>query len=234
MKISVLIVCVLNVLVFFWEFHNGAMITPLQQPVGLPTILLVEEDARAQRGAEISNILEGDANAIAHPKDGANAVQLLEQVDSLKTPTQAVEANKATCYEFGPFPTRKAAREWMATQAIAGRLLTKTELVPVTFLLYAPLEPDLQKRRIFKQMLIDKGVKDFFVFSNGELKNNTSFGVFNDKPHADRYQQHLAQLGIQAQIKERFITRASLFVSFTSQQAEKKNVVGALEVVCKV
>ena len=229
MKFSVLIVCVLNVLVFFWELHNGAFKPQLQQPANLPTILLAEEAERAHRGAQISTYIESDAQAIERQELGSTVMPLVEQSE----PVKAVASQTQACYEFGPFASRKAANAWLAAQGVSGRLFYKSELAPTTFMLYAPVEKDPQKRRLYKQMLIDKGVKDFYIFANGELKGYMSFGVFNDQPHASRYQQQLAERGVQVQIKERSFTRNSLFVSFSSPQGGDKVAAGVLEVSCK-
>jgi hypothetical protein len=231
MKFWVLIVCVLNVLFFFWEFHNGAFTSQPQQQANLPTILLAEEAERAQRGVQISAYLDKDAQLIVRQQVGSAVAQLVAQTEPVNSKPNALEAQ--ACYEFGPFSSQKAAKAWLAEQGISGRLFYKPELVPSTYMLYAPLEKDPQKRRLYKQMLIDKGVTDFFIFANGELKGQMSFGVFNDMPHASRHQQQLAERGIQVQIKERYITRSSLFVGYSRRQTGNKVATGVLEVDCK-
>ncbi len=234
MKFWVLIVCVLNVLFFFWELHNGAFTSQPQQQASLPTILLAEEAERAQRGVQISAYIDKEAQLIEGQQVGSAVAQLVAQTELDKSKPNALASEVQICYEFGPFPSRKAANAWLAEQGVSGKLFYKPELVPSTYLVYAPLETDPQARRIFKQMLIDKGVTDFFIFANGELKGQMSFGVFNDMPHASRHQQQLAEQGIQVLIKERYISQSSLFVSFSSsRQAGNKVATGVLEVACK-
>ena len=231
MKFWVLIVCVLNLLFFFWEFHYGALQPQAQPQSNLPTILLADEAERARRGVQISAYLEQDALSIEHRQEASAVMQLVEQAELAKAKPQSGETQ--ACYEFGPFSSQKDAKTWLAAQGVSGRLFYKPELVPSTYLVYATLEKDPEARRAFKQMLLAKGVSDFFIFANGELKGQMSFGVFNDMPHAIRHQQQLAESGVQAQIKERYITRSSLFVGFSSRQAEKKVAAGVVEVDCK-
>jgi hypothetical protein len=233
MKLLVLIVCVLNVLLFFWELHNGALKSQPPRQMNLPTILLAEEAARAQRGAVISAYLDQAANSIAQQATSSTISQLADQVASATSIPNIAAPQAQTCYEFGPFPNLKAANAWLAGQGFSGRMFYKPELVPSSYLVYAPLEKDPAQRRIFKQMLIEKGVKDFFILASGELKGYMSFGVFNDMPHASHYQQDLAERGVQAQIKERYVSRSSLFVGFSSGKAMKPIAAGVVEAGCR-
>ena len=233
MKLWVFIVCVLNVLFFSWELHSGAFQSqPQSQQPNLPSVLLAEEAARAQRGVQISTYIDKDAGLMEPQQVGSAVVQLVDHSERGDSKAQGLEVK--TCYESGPFLGQKAAKAWLAEQGVSGRLFYKPELIPSTFLVYAPLEKDPQARRAYKQMLMDKGVTDFFIFANGELKGQMSFGVFNDMPHARRHQQQLAERGVLVQIKERYITRTSLFVGFSSSsQAGNKVAAGVHEVDCK-
>lgn len=220
MKALFLVISLLNIVFFFWEFHKGALNPPAQTPQSvLPTIMLIDELEKARRGAEISAYLDKDMAKLQqlhaeHREDKPIALRPAER------PKKAapIQAQPIVCHEVGPFPDEKTANAWLAGQTLRGEFHYKEVLTPSAYLVYYPVPRSPEQARIQKMMLNAKGITDIWVVPDGELKGALSLGLFNDQVHASLFRSQLLQRGVQAEIKERHKSQFRSFVRIMGKQ----------------
>lgn len=213
-------ICLLNVVVFFWELHQGALNQPSPPQATLPTILLAEEVEHAQRGTVISGYLDEDVSKLDKPGFELPPAPTTLTLPPVETkPEKAVQAQPEICYEAGPFDDSQSATEWLAAKSLPGEPFTKDALMPSAYLVYYPMAKNPEQTRINRMMLNAKGINDVWVVPSGDLKGALSLGLFNDMPRAVLFKKQLAQRGVQAEIKERYKTQSLYFVKFQSDEA---------------
>lgn len=235
MKALFFVICLLNILFFFWELHNGAQTFSVSQPSGLPSLILVGERDTARRGAVISAYLDRQTaemlsrqatEIVGHLRTPRGDSFIMKGIPATN-PAIAVRPQIARnkCYEAGPFIDQADARRWAngaqltAYQAISNELATSSD-----FQVYYPAAKTAEQARINKMMLNAKGFTDIWVVADGENAGALSLGVFNDKQRAILFKTQLAERGVNAEIRQRTKTRPALFIRFTAPQLDSGNV----------
>lgn len=232
MKAFFLIVSLLNVGFFFWEFHRGALDVPQPQTV-LPTFLLVDEQEHARRGATISAYLDKQVQSLQQLETARIADRLTANTRT-KPWTAAFKPepiNKgklkspvSLCYETGPFTDQSEATAWLSEQALRGQIFYKETLMPSAYQVYYPAPKNSEQLRLSKMMLNAKGITDIWVVPSGDLKGVLSLGLFNNMARAVVFKNQLLQRGVQAEIKERYKPQSRLFVKIKTDKKLTKNV----------
>ncbi|MGZ0079343.1 hypothetical protein [Methylomonas sp. YC3] len=236
MKVLFFLLCLLNVLFFFWKLHFGAL-TPSVEPVtNIPALLTVRERQLARRGAQISAYLD-NAAAELQAKQVTDILQRLNPPQvvlvfktSPDTPKPTGSDRQKTaihhCYEAGPFSDQEALRRWASTEHLTVfKAANKSTMVSSDFQVYYPAGKDAEQTRINKMMLKAKGLNDVWPISDGDIKGAISLGVFNDRQRAMLFKNQLAEQGVKAEIRQRNKLRDELFIRFVGgQSAIFKNV----------
>lgn len=233
MKVFFFVVCLLDVMFFFWEFNKGALSPANPHQQNLPSILLLSELENARRSAALSKYLDSDLQKLEHFQFLLPEQKLSTKPLMAKSLPPAIKP-ASTCYEFGPFTDKQAAAAWMAAQSIRGEVIDKSGLIPASFMVYYPADKNPEQLRVQKMMLSAKGLTDFWVVPSGELKGVISLGVFNDHLRAANYKNQLSQLGIKAEIAERNKNESRLFVKVYIAQVIQHPLAGMAPVTCKV
>lgn len=219
MKALFLSVCLLNLVFFFWEFHKGTLNPTGPMQSALPTILLVDEQEKARRGAAIS----------AHLDKGTAKLQQLHTEPVVEKPivmlpaakpkkTAAAQVTPIGCSEIGPFSDQQAANVWLAGLSLRGDLFDREISTPSAYLVYYPAAKNAEQTRIHKMMLNAKGINDIWVVPDGELRGALSLGLFNDQARAALFRNQLLQRGVQAEIKARYKSQPRSFVRIKGGQ----------------
>lgn len=230
MKPVFLLLCLANVLFFFWELHFGALTQTADTPSGLPPILLVEEWNTARRGAAISRILDRDAAELQRfagldsllPAQPQRLVGFSETAE--KKPPRPLQVKREPvrihCYEAGPFADDSELQRWLHGKSLLSVRRYYRELaVPADYQVYYPAAKEPEQSRINKMMLQAKGVVDIWMVPEGDLKGALSLGVFVEKNRAQSFREQLAARGIRAEVRQRSKTRQALFVRFGASRA---------------
>lgn len=234
MKSFFLGVCLINLVLFFWNIRNNPPSTAEPEASGLPAILLEDEYARARRGVEISGFIDKQAFNPVRPNLPQQNPKPVVKPGINKPKPKPVETKTAAlkCYEFGPFPEEQAAQAWMQQHSYQAELVKKPQIVPTNFTVYYPFDKNPEQMRIAKMMLNAKGINDFWAISTGELKGALSLGVFNDLARAETFKNQLQQRGVQVEIKERGKNQLRTFVRIKTAQPVVKPLDGIMSVVC--
>lgn len=230
MKPIFLLLCLANVLFFFWQFHFGALTPATDRPSELPPILLVEERDAARRGAAISQVL--DRNTAALQRLAVPKLLLPPQPQRLAGVTGAAENKpprpaavkrepvRINCYEAGPFADDAELQRWLKGKPlVSAQSFYRETAVPADYQVYYPAAKDAEQSRINKMMLQAKGIADIWMVPEGELKGALSLGVFVEKDRALSFREQLAVRGIRAELRQRSKARQALFVRFGASRA---------------
>ncbi|MGZ4999008.1 MAG: hypothetical protein ACXV7F_01820 [Methylomonas sp.] len=229
MKALFLGLCLLNLVFFFWEFHEGALQPSIQSQTNLPTILLADELERAQRGAVISKYLDNDAAKLQQ----LHAERVVDKPIAMLRHTKTVQKNPPKiqpqpqpqpCHKIGPFVDQATASSWLSGNALRGEFFQQEALMPSGYHVYFPATNNPEQSRIQKLMLKAKGITDVWVVPNGELKGALSLGFFKEQARAVAFRNELLQRGVQAEIKERYQSQPAVFVRIKGDQKIPKRL----------
>ena len=233
MKALFFAVCLLNVLVFFWELHSGALPPTTQKQSVIPSIMLVKERDNALRGAAISAYFDravtewqsrhiSDFIALSGRSDLSSASFRSSRI---KNHRPRVKALSEHCFEFGPFPGRAELQQWLNEKNIrAHKLIDRAETEVLDFQVYYPAARNAEQVRLNMLMLTAKGFNDVWPVQDGEMKGAISLGVFNDRQRATLFKTQLADRGVNAEIRKRTKTKPLFFVRAVSVPSGSQNV----------
>ncbi|MGI9212565.1 MAG: hypothetical protein ACR2HF_08835 [Methylococcaceae bacterium] len=124
-------------------------------------------------------------------------------------PTPAPEFPKASsgnCLEIGPYPSTATAhelQELMQPHAGGITLLTRTQAQNDSWWVLIPKSDNMEVAKARRQMLLDKGVKDFWLFNKGELQGAISLGLHESRELAEAAQRQFLDKGIVSEIVPR-------------------------------
>lgn len=245
MKQLFLLLCLLNVVFLFWQFHVGRLSPQPTAPVAPSTILLVEEYERAKRGAEIDQIIErkiarwqtaefqwmlADLKqerwtlkpiAMPLPKKVNKPPIGKKPAEPIKPPTTPIVEKK--CFLVGPFAEEAGAKKWLAKNALLSKEIVQKDIsMPTDYQVYYPAAKTPEQSRVNKAMLNAKGLQDIWMIPEGELKGSYSLGVFREKQRAINFKNQLAEKEIKAELKQREKTEAQWFVKIKLEKAKQK------------
>ena len=125
------------------------------------------------------------------------------------------------CVEAGPFADESSVNKWLAGHNLASKqIIAKETAIPSDFQVFYPAAKNPEQSRINKLMLNAKGLQDIWLIPAGDNKGGYSLGVFNDRQRANNYKNQLAQIGIQAEIKQREKTKTQWFARVMLDKAK--------------
>jgi len=231
MKILFLVLALANVVLGLWEWRHlpSPQDSALNAP--LPTILLVNEAARARRGASISALIDQalvdwehlPAQALLRKAQAktelagdevrrllvANAIPVTPTTapEPLATPVvnQSVAKPSMSCYEAGPFNDEAELAQWLNNRALKNlETVYQEHELPADYQVYYPAAKNPEQLRINKMMLNAKGIADLWMVPSGRDKGALSLGVFADQKRASDFQKELLAKGVKAEVKQRF------------------------------
>ncbi|WP_445370996.1 hypothetical protein ACH518_17380 [Methylomonas sp. HW2-6] len=230
MKQVFLLLCLANVLFFFWKLHFGASTPANQVQAALPSIVLVAERDAALRSVAISRVLDRDAAelqrltapaafAAPKPKQLAGAAVKSEK-KSLPAATGKPEPVRVICYEAGPFSDDRELQRWLRGKPLLfTKPFVRETTVSADYQLYLPPAKDAEQARLNKLTLHAKGIDDVWMVPDGEIKGALSLGVFVDRARALAFKEQLAARGVRAELRQRSKTRQALFLHFGAAAA---------------
>jgi hypothetical protein len=237
MKILFYIGCLLNIGFFLWEWRNGAFNPP---PISksLPTIFLADEWRRMQTTPDIRILLNRELENLSilppvlFPPAAAKSLARGPRVKIAEKSASSYATS--ACLEIGPFSSSQTAKNWMVSQNLNGTIFIKTELWADSYMVYMPASSDAEQDRLRLQTLNAKGVKDFWLLTNGEMKGALSLGLFKEKSRAEAMQSKFAQLGLKTAIKEGYKSRGVVYVRLENPQFANPLPTGLQSAWCEI
>lgn len=162
-----------------------------------------------------------------------SAIQVQEQPPTLVTlenPDAQPAATNVFCYEVGPFPSKRAFKKWQQLSnlpIISSQTITKMDRSSGKYMVYVPAAETYELSRQNLELLKKQGIKDTWLFAEGENKGNISLGMFQDNESALQFQQQLLLKGVNVLIKKHLRNRPipAIFaqINVTSEWSENTN-----------
>lgn len=131
---------------------------------------------------------------------------LLRETGESRVANSADSAPVSECFTVGPFDGPDAAsraRERLAELGLQPeqRVITEDEVYGYQVIL--PPFPDRDAALKATRELVDKGIEEFFVVTEPELRNAISLGLFQRKRFAVRHTAYLRKLGFEPRMRVR-------------------------------
>jgi hypothetical protein len=245
LKFFFLLLVLINVAFPLWEWRSGTLHDSSQITDSQATLLLSDEAARARRGAFISGVLDRriDDWQCDDFLRSLGRWQVLEQwpatamrlAKTLKYPPSVPVAlthpsqskGQFVCYEIGPFTDLPAMKKWLKQKGLSANDTVVKEInVAGDFQVYLPVTKNQEQLQANKQLLIAKGIRDFWVVPSGDNKGALSLGVFTDHQRALNFKSSLQSSGVNADVKQRFKIQQQFYAKVTLEKAKKEILLG--------
>ncbi len=147
----------------------------------------------------------------------ANAPDLdLKPVDNDLASVQATR-----CFRVGPFVDQTAIATWAGDRYPDLSVLEQSNDVIYRYLVYLDTHELSDSSEVILQKLKDKGVKDYWLFREGELKGLISLGLFQAKTRADALQKRLNRRGVETRIMPRYKQEIQYFAKIQTSSRPK-------------
>jgi len=171
-------------------------------------------------------------------------VKLNKQAESVVSDNQLVEEKKIIesvsaeaevlgfCFQIGPFIDKNKIVSWSKLNKIdkdSFTFINKDIEVLSSYLVYYPAADTFQQSIKDAQMLKNKGISDYWLFRNGNLKGVVSLGLFVKKNRAYRLQQKYLKVGVNVNIMPRYKSKLAWYAKVLSDQELLKDNLTLLE-----
>lgn len=117
-------------------------------------------------------------------------------------------ANRHGCFEIGPVETREMAENFatlLYPTAREARVVTRAGDVPDGWWVIYPKAGTPEASRANRQMLLNKGIHETWLFDQGPLAGTISLGLYKTPGEADLALQELRAKGITAKVTPRLV-----------------------------
>ncbi len=155
------------------------------------------------------HIETSSASALNHEvvQQTSATVTELEPADTDLIPVKAI-----SCFVIGPFNDRAAIDIWVGESYPDRVVAEQTHEVIHRYLVYLDTHEQTESPVDIVQDLEDKGVKDYWLFREGELKDLISLGLFQSEARANLLQKRLRQRGVETRIMPRYKQEVQYFI----------------------
>jgi hypothetical protein len=211
-----------NVLLFLWEdrtrgFHPDADSAHRELPLpgAVERIALLSERPAVPKATdefeEAEMALQSKLNAEAEQAESSRP----EQPPQPPEPVPAPPVTVTDCYQMGPFSTRSAATELLglikphAREAAIG---VKPSDVADGWWVLIPKAESMEAAKAKRQMLQEKGVRDFWLFNKGELQGAISLGLFQSRDKAETAQKQFMEKNIISEVVPRSVRAEAYWI----------------------
>lgn len=140
------------------------------------------------------------------------------QLSLLREPDGATGGDDDTeCYTLGPLSseeTAAAAGERMEDLGVEPSLRVIEDEETTGYQVILPPFEDREAAEAATEELEAAGIQDYFVFSEDDMENAVSLGVFSRQEYAADHQDYLADLGFDAELRLRTRSRERYWQDF--------------------
>ncbi|HWP01098.1 MAG TPA: hypothetical protein VNL74_10825 [Methylococcus sp.] len=204
MRLLFYLLLIANVVFYLWSHTQRAQQRTNDEGIPkAPERLLLLSETASNRDAGID--------------PGGRAVPKREVPDVVAGAPRATVRVPATpgssCRRIGPFAEMEEARrvlalvrEWTDNPVL---VTEPSETVDGYWLLY-PRAGSIEEGRLNRKKLIEKGVKDVWLFEKGDMQGMISLGLYKTREEAEAERQRLAKIEVPIQVQPR-ISHAPVF-----------------------
>jgi hypothetical protein len=204
MRFLFYVLLIANIVFYLWSHTQRAQERTDDEGIPkAPERLLLLSETAVNRDAGTGSGLR------AVPKPGVPDVV----AGAPRVTTQMPAAPGSICRRIGPFAEMEEARrvlalvrEWIDNPVL---VTEPSETVDGYWLLY-PRAGSIEEGRLNRKRLIEKGVKDVWLFEKGDMQGMISLGLYKTREEAEAERQRLAKLEVPIQVQPR-ISHAPVF-----------------------
>lgn len=232
MKYLFALLLLANVVFYLWESTRGSDVGIATHELKLPPsagerIVLIEELPAVPK--------KPAAPKPATPPPEPVVAETEKPAEPLTTTVDSAPAKQAdpTCYWLGPYENDASARK-----ALAGLppLLNNAEVrrhsgeMPDGYWVLYPKAESMELARVNRQMLMDKGVRDLWVFDKGELQGAISLGLFKSRERANLAAEHFQAQSIAVEVRPRMVRREAPWITlrWPGERTELERLTGGM------
>ena len=117
-------------------------------------------------------------------------------------------ASRRGCFEVGPVQDRDTAEAYLgllSQTAKGARLVIRAGDVPDGWWVVYPKATTLEAARANRQMVLNRGIRETWLFEQGPLKNAVSLGLYQTREEAIKQQQLLVEQGLPVKVEPRLV-----------------------------
>ena len=240
MKILFFLLLLANVVVFMWEYRQGAFWTAPATPdesqadYNERIVLLSEIDNNQETDAE-TRMPTLDTEQVSSPAAETESTAPKTEPEpnvsvAESEPDTSADSGKAddepnasgpVCYQAGPFSNQTIYRIWQ--KQLSGSILAVDKEVPIVkdYMVYYPAAETLNESKDNVQMLKENGLNDLYMINQGEDQGVISLGVYASEDKAIQLKNELLAKEINTEIKARYKNKRQTFAFI---QGEKQTI----------
>jgi hypothetical protein len=236
MKILFFLLALANVVLFMWEFHNGAFVSVTSHSLesfteNQESILLMSEVGNTSITGQtdvlsippyLNLVLKNESdekseNGQLNSEKGivldTTASRLSSVAPAIQNPQkiQVAGSSNEMCFKLGPFPSEQIYSAWEHRLRVTFKRIKEEEQLIRDYLVYYPASATMAESEANLKMLKDKGVKELWLLKQGAEQGQISLGVFNKEEKALILKNKMSSEGINAEIKPRYQSRMQQF-----------------------
>ena len=226
MKQLFFLILLVNFVFFLWQLRFGEQQNSLvRQSTKLSgkQIVLVAETASQKQLKAVTKDTQADIKAIQNRKGRAKPTA----ADNLAKPKNS--ESSYSCFRVGPFTNQGLAQEWTdsmtVNSAVKAEIIDRNIQQNIRYLVYYPAADSFETSLKNLTMLRKHGIKELWLFRNGELRGNISLGIFNQEDRAelvrDKHKKQNLDLRVKQLVKQKInfvIKTASTDIALTDMK----------------
>ncbi len=198
MRVFFFLVVLANLLLFFWE-------TGYRQP---PTDDEQASKALVLPGLREPIVLLGEMPPapVSPVSVTAPVVQPVKPVSSKLPAGSSTPSTNNRCLEIGPYANTAEAvelQQLLQPHAAGITIMSRPQNQSDSWWVLIPKAENMTVAKERRQMLLDKGIKDFWLFNKGELQGAISLGLHERREEAEAAQRQFTEKGIVSEIVPR-------------------------------
>jgi hypothetical protein len=240
MKALFFLLSLANVVLFMWEFHNGAFVVKQTSTdkfsEDLESIWLVGEAGNSSVPDQVemtpklpkSNLTSNDEIS---EKTENEQLRLKKEINidlvdrglpvhsEIRNESSTVFPEKVSdiCFELGPFPNEQTYKLWESQIKGDIKRINKEEKIIKDYLVYYPASATLPESEANLKMLKAKGVKELWLMRQGPEVGQISLGIFDKEDKALSLKKQMETEGIITEINPRYQIKIQLFAVLKGQ-----------------
>lgn len=219
MKIVFLFLILANGLFYLWQayiFEPANNRFPGQAPLNVPELVTLEETGTTVQTAAVNQQRTESVSAPTEEQDARDG-----QGDVAFVSSAEPFPDVAACFTVGPFiddDSLQQAQQLFSRQQINYQQRTFTEPELFGYNILIPAFATREEAVEMVDVLVAKGVTDYYVMTEDEFKNAISLGLFKEHRFALEHLEGLQKKGIDAEMKTRYFERSRHWLDYVDAE----------------
>ncbi|MEM7292656.1 MAG: hypothetical protein AAF420_04545 [Pseudomonadota bacterium] len=211
MKVTFLFLLLANGLLFLWHSYFVAPQEnlPAAVPSNAPALVLLEETGTA---VEVPEVPEVAAPTVEEQAENS------EFLDN-SVPFVSVARR---CFTVGPFIEDDAlvkVQQVLAEREVSFNVRTLTEPELFGYNVILPPFSSREDAEKMVEILVDKGITDYYIMPDEDIKNAISLGLFREHRFAIRHMAFLEKKGLSPTLHARYFDRSRHWLDYSETKA---------------